>query len=124
MFKINEDFDEEAITDIVELKYLNYLGILPNIDSCSVCGSKKDIITVSLKGGYICKNCYTTEAMVTPKTIKLIRLFYYVDIKKIDKLDIGLLEKKQISDFLSEYYDKYTGLYLKSKSFLKSLNKL
>lgn len=122
--KINENFDEEVITNIVELKYLNYLGILPNIDSCTVCGNKTDIVTISLKGGYICKNCYEGEQIVSEKTIKLIRIFYYIDLLKIEKLEIGLLEKKQISDFLGEYYDKYTGLYLKSKSFLKNLKQL
>lgn len=122
--KINENFDEEVITNIVELKYLNYLGILPNIDSCTVCGNKTDIVTISLKGGYICKNCYAGEQIVSEKTIKLIRIFYYIDLLKIEKLEIGLLEKKQISDFLGEYYDKYTGLYLKSKSFLKNLKQL
>ena len=122
--KINENFDEEVITNIVELKYLKYLGILPNIDSCTVCGNKTDIVTISLKGGYICKTCYEGEQIVSEKTIKLIRIFYYIDLLKIEKLEIGLLEKKQISDFLEEYYDKYTGLYLKSKSFLKNIKKI
>ena len=122
--KINENFDEEVITNIVELKYLKYLGILPNIDSCTVCGNKTDIVTISLKGGYICNNCYEGEQIVSEKTIKLIRIFYYIDLLKIEKLEIGLLEKKQISDFLEEYYDKYTGLYLKSKSFLKNIKKI
>ena len=31
---------------------------------------------------------------------------------------------KEISEFLDEYYDRYTGLYLKSKEFLKMLKKL
>ena len=75
--KINENFDEEVITNIVELKYLKYLGILPNIDSCTVCGNKTDIVTISLKGGYICKKCYEGEQIVSEKTIKLIRIFYY-----------------------------------------------
>lgn len=123
LIKINENFDEEAITSIVELKYLNYLGILPNIDFCTICGNKKDIVTISLKGGYICKNCYDGEHIVSEKTIKLIRIFYYIDLYKIEKLEIGLLEKKQIEDFLDEYYERYTGLYLKSKSFLKNLKK-
>lgn len=124
LMKINDGFDEECITDIVELKYLNYLGILPNIDCCSVCGSKNDITTISLKGGYICKHCYTNEAIVSEKTLKLIRLFYYVDIRKIDKLDISTQEKSQISKFLTEYYDRYAGLYLKTKNFIQCLNQL
>ena len=29
--------------------------------------------------------------------------------------------KEEIDTFINEYYDKYTGLYLKSKKFLKSI---
>ena len=32
--------------------------------------------------------------------------------------------KKEINDFLDDYYDRYTGLYLKSKKFLKTLESL
>lgn len=125
LIKINEGFDPLIITNIVELKYLDYLGVMPVIDSCSVCGSKTSIATISsFKGGYVCNNCLTNEKLVSDKTIKLIRLFYYVDISKISKLEISNLEKKEINEFLDEYYDSYTGLYLKSKKFLKNLNKI
>ena len=59
---------------------------MPIIDSCSVCGSTKSIATLSsYKGGYLCNNCLKDEKIVSEKTIKLIRMFYYVDISKIDK---------------------------------------
>lgn len=123
--KINENFDPLIITNILELKYLDYLGVMPIIDECSLCGSKTSIATISGRnGGYICNNCLTNEKIVDEKTIKLIRMFYYVDINKISKLEISNKIKMEINDFLDEYYDKYTGLYLKTKSFLKNLNKL
>lgn len=125
LIKINDGFDPLVLTNIIELKYLDYLGVMPVIDSCSVCGSQTSIATISSsKGGYVCNNCLTNEKLVSDKTIKLIRLFYYVDISKISKLEISNLEKKEINEFLDEYYDSYTGLYLKSKSFLKNLNKI
>ena len=51
-------------------------------------------------------------------------MLYYVDISKISKLDISDKCKKEINVFLDLYYDRYTGLYLKSKDFLKNLNKV
>ena len=48
-------------------------------------------------------------------------MLYYVDISKISKLDISNETKKEIDTFINEYYDKYTGLYLKTKKFLKSI---
>jgi DNA repair protein RecO (recombination protein O) len=49
-------------------------------------------------------------------------MLYYVDISKISKLDLSNQTIKEISEFLDEYYDLYSGLYLKSKTFLKTFN--
>lgn len=125
LIKIEENLDPQVITNILELKLLEYLGIKPVIDKCVVCGNTKDIVTISsYKGGYICKNCLTNDNIVTTKTIKLIRMFYYVDISKITKLDITEKVKQEINTFIDDYYDRYSGLYLKSKAFLKELTKV
>lgn len=125
LIKINEGFDPLVITNILELKYLGYLGVMPVVDKCSKCGRKTEIVTISsYRGGYLCKNCRQNEKIVSLKTIKLIRMFYYVDIAKITTLNISAEVKKEINQFLDEYYDKYTGLYLKSKTFLNKLMKL
>ena len=122
--KINDGFDYRVITNILELKYLEYLGVLPVLDSCIVCGSKTNIVTLSgTRGGYICKNCLTNDTIVSEKTLKLIRLFYYVDISKIDKLEISEQSKKEINTFLDSYYELYTGLYLKTKSLLNKIKR-
>lgn len=125
ILKINEGFDPLVITNILELKYLEYLGVMPVLDSCSVCGNKTSIATLSSsRGGFVCNNCKQNENLVDKKTIKLIRMLYYVDIAKITNLDISLKIKSEINVFLDEYYDRYTGLYLKSKKFLNELNKI
>lgn len=124
LLKINDGFDYRVITNIVELKYLEYLGVLPILDCCSVCGSKTSIATLSgSRGGYICKECLSNDKIVSEKTIKLIRMFYYVDIKKIDKLEISEDIKREINEFLDSYYDLYTGLYLKTKFFLNKIKR-
>ena len=125
ILKIEEGFDPLIITNILELKMLDYLGVRPVIDECASCGSKTNIITISGdRGGYLCKNCHRNEYIVSDKSIKLIRMFYYVDISKISKLDIKNESKKEIDMFINEYYDRYTGLYLKSKKFINDIEKL
>lgn len=121
--KINEGFNPLVITNILELKYLNYLGVMPNIDGCSICGSKNVITLSSDKGGYLCSKCRTFEPIVSDKTIKLVRMYYYVDIDKISKLDLKEDIINEVNNFIDEYYDRYTGLYLKSKGFLKNITK-
>ena len=123
--KIDEGEDIELITNILEIKYLEYLGVMPVIDGCAVCGSKTSIATISsTRGGYICNNCLTNEKIVDKKTIKLLRMLYYVNIDSIESINISNKIKKELNDFIDEYYDFYTGLYLKSKAFLKNLNRI
>ena len=125
LLKIDEGFDSLVITNILELKYLEYLGVMPIVEACSVCGNKEGIVTLSVeRGGYVCQNCHTNEKIVDVKTIKLIRMFYYVDISKITKLEISNSVKEELNSFLNDYYDKYTGIYLKSKNLLKDLNRI
>ena len=123
--KINEKQDPLIMTNILEIKYLDYLGVSLNLESCIKCGSKKKIITISpTEGGYICQNCYRNEKILPPKAIKLIRMYLLVDIKSITKINISKDIAFAINNFLENYYEKYTGLYLKSKEFLKRISNL
>ena len=125
LLKMNEGFDYEVLTYIYELKLLDYLGIRPNVDECSICGNPHHIITISTNdGGYICQNCYHGGKIYTKKTIQLIRMFVYVNIDQISKLDLKGETKKEINEFITSYYEEYSGLYLKSRVFLKSLAKI
>ena len=122
LIKINDNFNPLIITNIIELKYLNYLGVMPNLEGCSICGAKNVITLSSDKGGYLCKRCHTNEPIVSDKTIKLVRMYNLVDINKISKLDLNDTIVKEVNRFIDSYYDRYTGLYLKSKDFLNKLN--
>jgi len=125
LIKINDDYDSAVITNILELKYLHFLGVMPIIDRCSVCDSTSGIVTLdSNLGGYICDKCYTNQKIVSDKSIKLIRMYYYVDISKISKLEVSTRCKLEINSFLDDYYDRYTGLYLKSKSLINNISKV
>lgn len=125
ILKINSGYNPLVISNILELKLLSYLGIKPVIDNCVECGGKEDIVTLSsYKGGYICKRCLTNEKIVLSKTIKLIRMFYYVDISKISNISISDEVENEINSFIDDYYERYSGLYLKSKEFLRNINEL
>lgn len=120
--KINEGYDEIIITDILKLKLLDYLGIKPIIDRCVVCERKDNIVTISsYRGGFVCKDCYRNEKIVSTKTISIIRMFYLAPIDKISRLDISENVKNEIDEFINDYYDRYSGVYLKSKILLDSI---
>ena len=122
VLKMEEGLDPLILTNILELKFLDFLGVGINLDSCIECGNKTNIVTISAdKGGFLCTNCLTNEKIVNKKVIKLLRLYYYVNISSIKKLDIDQDIKQEINTFLDSYYDRYTGLYLNSKDFLKTI---
>lgn len=122
--KIEEGLNPLVITNIIELKYLDYLGVPVNLDECVVCGSNKVINLSIYHGGYVCASCNQNANIVDPKTIKMLRMYYYVDISKITSLSISDKVINEINTFLNVYYEHNTGLYLKSKKFLESVMKI
>jgi len=125
VLKMNEGLDEEVLTNIFEMKCLPFLGVGMELTACSVCGNTKDIVTIDGdKGGLVCKNCYQKERLVSVKSIQLLRMYDLVEIKSISKLEIKEEYKKEINTFIETYYNRYTGMYLKSKDFIKKLKEL
>lgn len=125
LIKLNTKQDPLILTNILELKYLDYLGVGLNLDCCVNCGDQRNIVTIDPdEGGYVCKKCYTNQRIISPKSIKLIRMYYLINIDSISSIKIDKDIANEINYFIDKYYERYTGLYLKTKDFLKKLSKL
>lgn len=122
--KIDEGVNPSAILDIVMLKYLKFLGVLPSLDACSSCGSKNNIITIDARSfGFICSDCYTNETIVNESALKLVRMLYYSDINRIKSLE-NLDGLEDVHNFILEYYESQTGIYMNIKKKIVALNKM
>lgn len=121
LLKIEDNFDPKIITNIVEIQYLNYIGISLCLDSCVNCGSTKVVTLSTSRGGYLCVDCRNSEPILDGKILKLLRLYNYVDISKISNLDIDNEVSNAIDRIISEYYEDYSGVSTKSKKFLKEI---
>ena len=123
--KIESGLNPSVVTNILELKYLDFLGVSPVVTGCAVCGKTTNIVSLSpTAGGFICKDCYQNEGYYSDKAIKLLQMYYYVDLEKITKIDVNPKVNEEINKFLEDYYDRYTGIYLNSKKMLKNVIKL
>ena len=123
--KIDEGINETVVMNILEIKLLDYLGVGINLNGCAKCGSTREIVTIDPDvGGYICKNCYTNEIIYDERVRKMLRMYYLVEIDSIKELKIKDYVIDSINKFLSVYYDRYTGLYIRSKEFLDRNNKI
>ena len=120
VYKLNEDVNPIVLANILETKYLNFLGVGLNLDSCLRCGNTKNIVTI-IDGGLLCKDCYYDEPIKDLKMIKLLRMYELIDIKSINHVNISNQLINDINEFLNDYYERYTGLYLKSKKFLDKI---
>ncbi len=121
ILKIEANFNPKVITNIVELKFLDYLGISLNLDGCVECASTSVVSLSHTKGGYICSKHRTNEPLYDAAFLKMIKAYYFVDINKITELNLKTNVINQIDSFLNIYYKEYTGLYLKSKNFLNNI---
>lgn len=120
--KIEDGINPLVMTNILELKFLTYLGVEPILDKCSVCTNQNNIIGLSTsKGGLVCSNCFQNDMLVDEKVIKLIRLYYYIDIKKIDSFNVDKKIVNEINRFIDDYYERYTGLYLNGKKIISDI---
>lgn len=122
--KIEDGLNPIVMMNILEIKLLDYLGCPIELNACAKCGSNKNIITIDPDvGGYICKDCYKNEIIYDEKTRKMLRMYYLVDIDTIKELKIKDYVIDNINNFLTTYYDRYTGIYIHTKKFLdKTLN--
>ena len=117
--KIESGLNPIVMMNILEIKLLDFLGCPIELNACAKCGSNKNIITIDPDiGGYICKNCYTNEPIYDEKTRKMLRMYYLVDIDTIKELKIKEYVIANINNFMTSYYDRYTGIYIHSKKFL------
>ena len=117
LIKINDGLSSELISNIVEIKLLDYLGVSLNLEECSICGNKDNLVTIDLtSGGVICKNCYTDGYIMNHKALHLMRLLKRVDINKLETLEITDEDIfREIDKFIYEFYTSFTRIYIKKK---------
>lgn len=123
--KIDQGFDYMTMKNIVEFKYLSFLGIEPDLSSCSKCYQDKQIYALDGRnGGYICQDCYSNERRVKENFLKVIKRYQDVNIDEIKEIKIDKEDAMKINLFLKEYYETFSGIYIKSLKFLETFIKL
>ena len=125
---INEGYDPEIIKNIYEMKMLPSLGMYPVLNQCVICGATEGTVFFFNQGGrnYLprCLEKDPYHLKVSPATIKLLRIFYYLDLNRLGNISVKPETKAELKKVIDGYYDEYSGLYLKSKKFLEQIEKL
>ena len=117
--KMDEGLNYDVIKNIILFKYLNYLGISPNLEVCSKCNQNTDFMAIDGKrGGFICSSCYSNERKVPSNFYKIVKRFMDVDINEIKDIKLSSEDSLIIDEFLNEYYETFSAVYLNSSKFL------
>lgn len=124
---IEEGYDPEAICLFVEWKMLPYTGVQPILHSCAACAAVDGEFAFSFtQGGFLCHRCFHLDQYLirlTPKQLKLIRMFYTLPIDQVSKLELKKETKKFIKKIVTTIYEEQTGIRLKTKSFIDQLER-
>lgn len=125
---MNDGYDTDIITNIYEMKMLDLFGLHPCLNQCSVCGSTDGQFSFSIReGGFICHRCLDKDPYhlkISQAAVKLLRIFYYFDLARLGSIDVKPETKVELKKIISAYYDEYSGLHLKTKKFLKQMDKM
>jgi DNA repair protein RecO (recombination protein O) len=123
---LNEGYDPDVMMNIYEMKMLNVMGLYPVLNQCSVCGSTDGHFSFSIReGGFICHRCLNKDPYhfkLSPAAVKLLRVFYFFDLSRLGNISIKDETKAELKKIITAYYEEYSGLHLKTKKFLNSMD--
>ncbi|UOQ86038.1 DNA repair protein RecO [Gracilibacillus salinarum] len=126
--KINVGQDAEIITMIYEWKMYKEAGFAPVVTQCVSCGRKDELKAFSISnGGLLCRQCLSIDpnAIAVPeKVAKLMAIFAWVEVEQIGNISVKPENKIILQQIMEQYYEEHGGFFLKSKKFLKQMNKL
>ena len=124
---IEEGYDPEVITNIVEVKLLQPFGVAPNFQHCALCGKTEGIFDFSDKyHGVLCSAHFMEDPRrlhINPKAVHLVRLYSVIQLDKIGDVSLKESTQAEIKKLIDHIYAESVGLQLKSKSFIDNLHK-
>ncbi|MDX6153325.1 DNA repair protein RecO [Marinococcus sp. PL1-022] len=125
--RIDEGEDAEVLIRLFEVKMTAVAGIQPVIDRCVNCGRQEGTFHFSIReAGFLCHLCWEMDPYrfrIQPKTVRLLRTFFYIDVHRIGSVSVSAETKKELKDVLNSYYDSYAGIHLKARRFLEQMEK-
>lgn len=125
--EIDEGSDPEIIMNIFEIQLLPYFGVAPELRGCRVCGNTEGPFDYSQTyGGLLCQKHWHMDEHryhATQRSIYFIRLFSRVSLDQIGSISVKEETKKEIQSLVDQIYDDSVGVKLKSKGFIKKMDK-
>ncbi|MBP1992842.1 DNA repair protein RecO [Paenibacillus eucommiae] len=124
---IEDKKDMQIVVHLFEMKMLELAGYLPITDCCVSCGSASDLQSFSPgMGGVLCINCKFKDpfaALAAPGTLKLLKLFPRMDMRRLGAIQVKEETKVQLKTCMKAYMDHHIGIKWKSRGFIEQMEK-
>lgn len=126
---LQEDKDPQIIINLYEMKILQTAGYGPELNICIACGQERadeEMLVSPRLGGVLCRRCKHLDPLamsVSPKTLKLLRVFARLDLRRLGNIDVKDSTKAELKAVMRALMDMQLGLRLKSQNFLDQMDK-
>ncbi|KAA9007643.1 DNA repair protein RecO [Paenibacillus spiritus] len=126
---LDEDKEPDIILNVYEMKILQAAGYGPELENCVLCGAQEkdeDVRISAGLGGMLCRRCRHNDPAapaVSPKALKLLRLFAKLDLTRLGSVDVKKETRDELKAIMRSFMDVQLGLKLKSRNFLDQLDK-
>lgn len=124
-----ENIDMQYVTLCFELKFLDYIGFRPIVNTCVSCYNSdfKNPVFNIYEGGILCEKCssnFEHNLRLNITTVKLMDYILKHDLLSCSKAKVSKYLINELSKILKIYINEYLGkINEKSLNVLKSLNK-
>ncbi|MFI3260145.1 MAG: DNA repair protein RecO [bacterium] len=123
LLKLEDGLSPEVLSNIIEIRYLEFLGVGFEPFICSNCGNDKAINLDIVTGEKACSACNGDNVLIDIKVLKLLDMYSKINISTITTIKIEDKYTNIINRFLKNYYTNYTGVYINCKQHLERILK-
>lgn len=124
---INNGLDAEIIMNIFEVKLLYYFGVMPQLHACVICGNPNGPFDFSSKfGGILCQHHFHEDEhrlYADPRSLFYMNRFLNINLENLENISVADVTKQNIQSVIDYIYDESVGIRLKSKEFIRQMNK-
>lgn len=124
---IEEGKDPQVVTHLFEMKMLKFAGYTPVLDRCVSCDTISDQPLLSTElGGLLCIKCKhndMTAVELSFRTLKLLRVFQQMDLKRLGKIEVSDESKAELKQCMRHFMNTHVSGYWKSRNFLDQMEK-
>lgn len=119
--------DPQITIHLYEMKIMQTAGYSPELLTCVSCGrDDAPMLFSSRLGGTLCTYCQNRDPAsiaISEGTLKLLRLFDRMDMRRLGNIDVKPATKAQMKQCMRSFMDVHLGLHLKSQNFLDQMDK-